>query len=72
MRLGETHCNAGLHTEYVGKALTRREAAAVWGISYSHAVKLDAQGLIRTIRIGRSKRVPPDEVRRVLEEGVRQ
>jgi hypothetical protein len=52
------------------RALSRKEAAEVWGVSYRLVIKLDKLGLIKTIRIGRCKRVPPDEVARVLREGI--
>ena len=52
------------------KAVTRRKAADFWGVSEGLVIKLDRLGLIKTISIGRAKRVPLEEVHRVLREGV--
>ena len=48
-------------------AVTRRKAAEIWGVSEGLVIKLDRLGLIRTIRIGKAKRVPLEEVQRVLK-----
>ena len=52
------------------KVFSRLEAARIWGVSEGLAIKLDNAGKIKTIRIGRRKLVPKDEIERILREGV--
>jgi len=53
------------------EAVNRKKAGKIWGVSEGLVIKLDRLGLIRTIKIGKLKRVPPDEIERVLREGVK-
>jgi excisionase family DNA binding protein len=45
------------------------EVQKVLGISNSSFYKLVREGKIRTIKIGASTRVPPDEVERLITQG---
>ena len=45
------------------------EAAQVLGISTSTAYRLTKSGLIRTVDVGPRKRVPVEELARLLSEG---
>jgi excisionase family DNA binding protein len=56
--------------KYGKQAFTRKEAGQILGVSEGLVIKLDAAGKIKTIRIGRRKLVPREEIERVLGEGV--
>ena len=52
------------------QALTRKEAAAVLGVSEGMMIKLVRLGQVAAIRIGRCVRIPRKEVERILREGI--
>ena len=52
------------------QALSRREAAALLGISEGMMIKLVRLGQVAAIRIGKCVRIPRTEINRILREGV--
>ena len=52
------------------KPLTREQLAELVGVHPKTVIRWDSEGLIRTIWMGGKKRVPPSEVRRIVEYGV--
>jgi excisionase family DNA binding protein len=53
-------------------AYSPAETAAVVGISRQHVHNLIARGAIRSVLIGKSRRIPASEVERLLLEGTAQ
>ena len=53
------------------EALSRREAAALLGVSEGMMIKLVRVGRVGAIRIGKCVRIPRTEINRILREGVR-
>ena len=51
-------------------ALTKSRVAECLDVSERHIQRLISAGKIRTISVGRSVRIPNEEVSRILREGV--
>ena len=66
---GRTHPGLGSR-QTEREALSRREAAAVLGISEGLVIKMVRLGRITAIRIGKCVRIPRHEIERILREGV--
>ena len=58
-------------SQNVKQALSRREAAALLGVSEGMMIKLVRLGRVGAIRIGKCVRIPRTEINRILREGVR-
>ena len=52
------------------QGLSRREAAAILGISEGMMIKLVRLRQVAAIRIGKCVRIPRHEIERILREGV--
>jgi len=64
--------NAALRSRQADReALSRREAAALLGVSEGMMIKLVRLGRVGAIRIGKCVRIPRTEINRILREGVR-
>ena len=52
------------------KPISREQLAELVDVHPKTVKRWDSEGLIRTIWMGGKKRVPPSEVRRIVEQGV--
>jgi excisionase family DNA binding protein len=52
------------------KPISREEFAELVGVHVGTVRRWEANGLIRTVRIGKQVRVPPSEIQRILEHGI--